>query len=391
LSTFEFVTATRIIFGAQSVDQVAGIAAGFGQRTLLVTGGQATAAAADRLEDQCRAKGLTVTRYAVNGEPDVATIETGVQRAQSADCDHVIALGGGSVIDAGKAIAGLLTNGGSVLDYVEVVGRGQAIQHPTAPFIAIPTTAGTGTEVTRNAVIAVKEKQVKVSMRSPYLLPRVAVVDPILTHTMPPSVTASTGLDALTQLIEPFTSIRRNPMTDAIAEAGLKRAANALLPAYSTGDPVAREAMVFASLCGGLALANAGLGAVHGFAGVLGGIYPIAHGVCCATLLPHVIEANITALIEREPSSPVLDRYRIIAEHLIGIAINGNHVHTRGVLVDHITDLCQTMGIPPLSEFGVTADAIPQIVAQSQQASSMKANPLPLTTDELSRILTKAL
>ncbi len=387
MSAFEFATANRIIFGAGSVDQVPDIAAGYGQRTLVVTGGQTTAAMADRLEERLHKRHLSTTRYNVSTEPDVETVEDGVRAAQEARCDHVIALGGGSVLDTGKAIAGLLTNGGGVLDYVEVVGRGQAIQAAAAPLIAIPTTAGTGTEVTRNAVIAVHDKQVKVSMRSPYLLPRVAVVDPTMTYSMPPEVTASTGLDALTQLIEPFTSIRHNPLTDALAQAGLEHASRSLLAAYREGTPEAREDMAFASLCGGLCLANSGLGAVHGFAAVLGGRYPIPHGVCCATLLPHVVKANIAALREREPQNPVLKRYTIIAGYLDG-ALSGD---TMIVLSERLSDLCSAMQIPTLSAYGVTPEAVPGLVEQAQQASSMKANPLKLTPEELSSILMAAL
>jgi len=387
--TFEFATANRIIFGANTISQVPRIVAGYGKRVLLVTAGQSTVAQADQIEQQLKDKIIAVTRFSVTGEPDVDTVETGVQAAQAANCDVIIALGGGSVIDAGKAIAGLLTNGGGVLDYVEVVGRGQTIKNPAAPLIAIPTTAGTGAEVTRNAVIAVNEKQVKVSMRSPYLLPRVAIVDPTMTYTMPPDVTASTGLDALTQLIEPLTSSRRNPLVDGIATEGLKRAARSVKAAYQTGDPAARDDMAFASLCGGLSLANAGLGAAHGFAGVIGGRYPIPHGVCCATLLPYVVEANIQAISARDPQSDVLERYRKIARYVAP----GEYptLFDFRQLIDALKGLCKALNIPPLSAFGVTAEAIPDLVAQSQQASSMKANPIVLTAEELTTILNTAL
>jgi alcohol dehydrogenase class IV len=395
MNPFEFATATRIIFGKDTADQVADIisASAFGRRALLVTSGQSSAVAADRLEQQLRDKGIQVTRYVVLSEPDVEIVEEGVRAAQSAGCDHVIALGGGSVIDTGKAIAGLLTNGGSVLDYVEVVGHGLPIRQPAAPLIALPTTAGTGAEVTRNAVIAVHERQVKVSMRSPYLLPRVAVVDPVPTYTMPPAVTASTGLDALTQLIEPFTSVRRNPLIDGVAEAGLKRAARSLLAAYREGTPAAREDMAFASLCGGLALANAGLGAAHGFAAVLGGRYPIAHGVCCAALLPHVIKGNMEALLKREPDSEVLDRYKTVAAYVTDTPRDSfkTHQDVKSALVEKVSGLCEALRIPKLSTCGVTMDAVPELVVQAQQASSMKANPLKLTAEELTEMLVAAI
>jgi len=389
VNPFEFATASRIIFGAGTVEQVAGIAETHGSHTLLVTGGQSTAAAADRLEQQLKDRKIAVTRFSVSGEPSVETIEAGMNAAganssANSGCDNVIALGGGSVLDTGKVLAGLLTNGGNVLDYLEVVGRGQPITKPAAPLIAIPTTAGTGTEVTRNGVIAVKDKQVKVSMRSPYLLPRVAVVDPALTHTMPKAVTASTGLDALTQLIEPYTCLRRNPMTDALALEGLRRATRSLVSAYENGDSPAREDMAFASLFGGLCLANAGLGAVHGFAGVLGGRYPIPHGVCCAALLPHVIKGNIAALRERDSKSDVLARYETLAVMLVDKP-------SSDAMTARLEEIGVTLNIPKLSSFGVAQDDVAEIVAQSRQASSMKANPIKLTAEELTGILTAAM
>ena len=215
-------------------------------------------------------------------------VRQGVELARREQCDLVIAFGGGSAIDAGKAIAALLANGGELTDYLEVIGKGQPLRHPSVPFIAVPTTAGTGSEVTRNAVLASAEHQVKVSMRSPLMLPRLAVVDPELTLELPPAVTASTGLDALTQLIEPYVSIRANPLTDGFCLEGLRRVSRSLRRAYHAGrDITAREDMSLASLLGGLALANAGLGVVHGFAAPVGGMFHAPHGAICAALLPH--------------------------------------------------------------------------------------------------------
>ena len=377
---FEFATAQRIIFGTGSVSQAPEIAATLGQRVLIVLTHSADSIASV-LEQGLHERQRATVRCHISGEPDVQSIEAGVQAAREEGCDCVIAVGGGSAIDSGKAIAGLLTNGGNVLDYVEVVGAGKPITQPAAPFIAIPTTAGTGAEVTRNAVISIPDKRVKVSMRSPHLLPTVALVDPALTHTMSPDVTASTGLDALTQLIEPYTCNRSNPFSDAFALSGLDCAARSLLAAYTDGSPESRQDMAYASLCGGLALANSGLGAVHGFAGVIGGRYPIPHGVCCAILLPHVTEANLAALQGREPNSPVLVRYRTVERMLPG----------DGDLVDKLRRLVEALHIPTLSAFGISADAIPDLVTQSQRASSMKANPIILTADELSGILAAAL
>ncbi len=373
---FEFATAQRIIFGTGSVSQAPEIAATLGQRVLIVLTHSADSIASV-LEQGLRERQRATIRCQISGEPDVQSIEAGVQAARNVGCDCVIAVGGGSAIDSGKAIAGLLTNGGNVLDYVEVVGATQ----PAAPFIAIPTTAGTGAEVTRNAVISIPDKRVKVSMRSPHLLPTVALVDPALTHTMSPDVTASTGLDALTQLIESYTCNRSNPFSDAFALSGLDCAARSLLAAYTDGSPESRQDMAYASLCGGLALANSGLGAVHGFAGVIGGRYPIPHGVCCAILLPHVTEANLAALQAREANSPELERYWTVGRMLPG----------DGDLVDKLSRLVEALHIPTLSTFGISADVIPDLVTQSQRASSMKANPIILTADELSGILAAAL
>src|SRR5262245_44323634 len=366
IPAFEFATATRIIFGAGRLDQVPEIAASFGKRALLVTGAKSAGTVADSLADMLRQKQVESVRYVVSGEPDVKTVESGVQAAQAAGCDQVIALGGGSVIDGGKAIAGLLANGGTLLDYVEVIGRGQSFSKPAAPFIAIPTTAGTGSEVTRNAVISFDEPKLKVSLRSNYMLPRVAVVDPALTYSMPQSITASTGLDALTQLIEPYTSSRHNPLTDMIAQAGLVHA-RSLRAAYADpNDKQAHEDMAFASLCGGLALANSGLGAVHGFAAVLGARFAIPHGVCCAALLPYTLKGNVDALLRRAPASPFLERYRIAAQILTGR--NGaDALATIDTMLQLIVSLCNEMKIPNISEFGVTEDQFPSIVEQAQK------------------------
>ncbi|HXF64114.1 MAG TPA: iron-containing alcohol dehydrogenase, partial [Caldilineaceae bacterium] len=249
---FEFATAQQIVFGAGASGQIASLAAKLGRRALVVTG-QRGAPARD-LVAAWQAAGLVGASVTVAGEPTVAGVAAGVETARAAGCDMVIAIGGGSVIDMGKAVAALLTNGGEPLDYLEVIGRGRALSVPSAPVIAAPTTAGTGAEVTRNAVLAVPEQRVKVSLRSPTMLPRVAVVDPELTYSMPPALTASTGLDALTQCIEPLVSNQANPLSDAVAREGIRRAARGLRRAYRDGhDLEAREHMALASLCGGLA------------------------------------------------------------------------------------------------------------------------------------------
>jgi alcohol dehydrogenase class IV len=314
---FEFATANRILFGSGVVRDVAPLAAALGRQPLVVTGRNASRA--EPLLIQLRDHGLDPTVLGVAGEPTVDDVLAGVAPASASACDLVIGFGGGSVLDAAKAIAALLANGGDPLDYLEVVGHGRPLTKPSLPCIAIPTTAGTGAEVTRNAVLGSPEHRVKASLRSPLMLPTVAVVDPELTHTTPPDVTAATGLDALTQCIEPFVSPRANPLTDALCREGMQRAARSLHRAYLDGqDAAAREDMALASLFGGLALANAGLGAVHGFAGPIGGMFPAPHGALCARLLPPVMRANLQAMQQRTPDSPALARYTEVARLLTG-------------------------------------------------------------------------
>ena len=382
---FEFATATRIIFGPGSLREVAPRAAEIGRHAFVVTGRTIDRAAP--LLGQLEKRGIEYVTFNVPGEPTTALAFEGVQQARQADCDSVVGIGGGSVLDTGKVIAALLTNGGDVLDYLEVIGDGQQLTEIPAPFIAIPTTAGTGSEVTRNAVLGSPDHRIKLSMRSPLMLPRLAVVDPELTHSMPPAVTASTGLDAITQLMEPYVSNKANPLTDGICREGLRRAARSIRRAYEDGsNPAAREDMSLASLFGGLALANAKLGAVHGFAGPLGGMFSAPHGAICARLLPYVMEANVQALQARAPSSPALARYDEIAQILTGMATARA---TDGIA--WVQDLCAALKVPPLAEFGLKEADIPTVVAKSEKASSMKGNPMTLTDKELAQILRKAM
>jgi alcohol dehydrogenase class IV len=382
---FEFATATRIIFGAGTLREVGPIAAEMGNRALVVTG--RTTERARPLLDALASHGVDTVTFTVAGEPTTEVARLGAQRAREANCDLVIGFGGGSVVDTGKAIAILLTNGGDPLDYLEVIGQGQSLTRPSAPYIAIPTTAGTGAEVTRNAVLASPEHRVKVSLRSPMMLPRLALVDPELTHTMPPEVTASTGLDALTQVLEPYVSNRANPMTNALCREGMRRAARSLSRAYERGDDAtAREDMALTSLFGGLALANAKLGAVHGFAGPMGGMFPAAHGAICASLLPHVMAINVQALQEREPESEALQRYDEIARLL-----TGNTKATAGDGVAWTREMCQALQIPSLASYGVTPEDFPTLIKKATVASSMQGNPIKLTPDEMGEILTRAL
>jgi len=331
--------------------------------------------------------GVGCTPFGVEGEPSLDTVTEGVAAARRERCDLVIACGGGSAIDAGKAIAALVSNGGNLMDHLEVIGAGKPLLCPPIPFIAIPTTAGTGSEVTRNAVLAAHEQKVKASLRSPLMLPKLAVVDPELTYDLPQGVTASTGLDALTQLIEPYVSVRSNPMTDGFCAEGIRRIAAALRRAYSDGhDAQARADMSFASLLGGLSLANAGLGVVHGFAAPVGGMFPAPHGAVCAAILPHGVETNIAALRRREPGSRYLRRYETVARILTG---NENAAPEDGV--DWLRRLCADLETPPLRNYGVRAEDASTLVAKAAKASSMKGNPIVLTSDELHAVLEKSI
>jgi alcohol dehydrogenase class IV len=381
---FEFATAARVIFGPGVLREVGPLARGFAPRALVVTG--ASTRRADPLLSRLREHGVGSVAFPVPGEPEIETVRHGVALARQEDCGLVISFGGGSALDAAKAIAAMLANAGELLDYLEVIGRGKALANPAAPFIAIPTTAGTGSEVTRNAVLASPEHRVKVSLRSPFMLPRVAVVDPELTCDLPPALTASTGLDALTQLIEPYVSSRANPMTDALCVEGIRRAARSLRAAFADGrNAAARADMAIASLFGGLALANAGLGAVHGFAGPIGGQFPAPHGAVCAALLPHVMEENLRALRQRQPAADALRRYEDVAR-----LITGSAVATAEAGAEWVRKLVADLGIPSLGHYGLKREHTAELVEKASHASSMKANPIALTPDELAGVLERA-
>jgi alcohol dehydrogenase class IV len=381
---FEFATAGRIVFGSGSRRGLGEILAGLGRRVLVVGG---AARRHDAWLDPLLAEhGLARADFGVAGEPtlDAARAGTGVARETAAEV--VLGLGGGSALDAAKAIAALATQPGDLLDYLEVIGAGQPLAAVPLPCVAVPTTAGTGSEVTRNAVLGCLERGVKVSLRSPAMLPRAAVVDPQLTLSLPRDVTAATGLDTLSQLIEPLVSAKRQPLGDAVCREGLVRVAWALRRACADpADLAAREAMSLASLCGGMALANAGLGAVHGFAGPIGGMVSAPHGAVCAILLSGVMEATIAAC-RRAGDEATLGRYAEIARLLTGDAAalpDAGAAWVRQLVAD--------LGIPPLAAWGMTSAHIPAVVAKAKQASSMKGNPVRLDDETLAAILTGAL
>ncbi len=382
---FEFATATRIIFGNGTLSQAGALAAEMGRRALVVTG--STATRARLLIEQLAASGVESFAFSVGGEPTVEVACAGTERARQDKCDVVVGFGGGSVLDAAKAVAALLNNEGEPLDYLEIVGRGHPLAGPSAPYMAVPTTAGTGTEVTRNAVLASPQHRLKVSLRSPFMLPCLALVDPELTYSLPPELTASTGLDALTQLVEPFVSNKANPLTDAFCREGIRRVARSLRQACEHGgDAAAREDMSLASLLGGLALANSKLGAVHGLAGVVGGMFPAPHGAVCAGLLPHVMAANVQALRQRQPGSVALRRY-----DEIGQLLTGNEAAGAADAIAWVRELCRALRIPPLGAYGLAEQDFPLLIEKAQAASSTQGNPIQLAATELGEILAQAL
>lgn len=382
---FEFTTANRVIFGPGTVREAGPLAAELGRCALVVTG--RNPGRAGPLLELLRTHGVDSVVFSTTGEPAIQTVMDGAALATKEGCDLVIAFGGGSAIDTGKAVAALAANGGDIFDHLEIVGRGRPLARPSLPFIAIPTTAGTGSEATRNAVLSSPEHRLKVSLRSPFMLPRLAIVDPELTHDLPPALTASTGLDALTQLIEPFVCTRANPVTDALCRDGMTRVARSLRTAFDDGHNArSREDMALASLFGGMALANAGLGAVHGLAGPIGGILPAPHGAICAALLPHVVETNLKALRERQPASGALARYENVARIL-----TDREAAVADDAVAWLKELITILRIPSLRTYGLTTTHTPELIKKAANASSMKANPVALTPDELADILARAL
>lgn len=388
----------RITFGAGAFERLPAIVAGHGTRALLVTGGHSFNASPRRaaLEAALAQAGVTLVGSAsVRGEPGPADVEDPVARFRGERVEVVVGIGGGAVLDTAKAIAGLLRSGTELMDHLEGVGRGLPYPGPALPVVAVPTTAGTGSEATRNAVISQRGADgYKRSFRDESLVPADAVVDPDLLATAPPSLIAANGLDALTQLLEAFTSQRATPFTDALARDGLSSAREGLLTWHRDPDgpdaPTARSHMAYAALLSGVCLANAGLGAVHGLASPLGAQLAIPHGMACGAVLCQVTHANISALNDRDRSSPALRKYaeagRILAEPPAG---SSDEAACEGLL-DVLRAWVKALEVPPLSAFEMTAALIPIVVADSP-GSSMRTNPIELSDDELAAILQSAL
>ena len=381
MEAFEFATAGRVIFGPGRSADLPALLARHGSRVLACTG-----ASPGRHADLLAGLGLPTVVFPVAGEPTVGLARAAATAAREHGADVVAAIGGGSVIDTAKAAAMLLGNGGDPLDYLEVIGAGRPITRPSAPCVAVPTTAGTGAEVTANAVLASPADQAKASLRSATMIPRAALVDPLLTVSCPAEVTAASGMDALTQCLEPFVSPRASPLSDAMAREGMRHAAAGLRRAYADGtDLGARAHMAVASVAGGMALANAKLGAVHGLAGVLGGTVAVPHGVACAALLAPVIEANVAALRAGRPGHPALARYAEAAALLTG---DPGAAAEDGIA--WVRETLALLAIPGLRAFGLVPGQSARIAAQALRSSSMQGNPAALTAGDLTEILARA-
>lgn len=379
---FEFRTSDQIHFGRGSISKLDTILPTDVTRVLVVSGrhnadnNPAIAALS--------ARNIDIHHLVLSGEPDADTIDTQASIVRQKQIEWVIAIGGGSVLDAGKAIAMLVTNAGKTLDYIEVVGKGKKISKPALPLVAIPTTAGTGSEVTKNAVIIIRDKKAKASLRSPLMIPNAAIIDAELMASLPPSPTAHTGMDALTQVMEAYLSSKSNLLIDSLCENAIRMGFAALPRVYADGgDMDAREEMAYVSLIGGIALANAGLGAVHGFAASLGGMFDVPHGIICACFLPVVFEANYAALLNMDKKHPVLRKYSRIAE-LLGYGEDGiEQVFTR------LYDLRGEFEIPGMRKFGVEKTMAGEIADLTAATSSIRGNPVGLSRKELIEILIK--
>lgn len=383
-SAFEFAQPERIVFGPGRVNQAGTLTASLGQSALLVTGRDVRRA--EPVRESFRSAGLNWVEWAVAGEPTVSEVRAGAEAARNLGVDCVVACGGGSVLDAGKAIAALTPQSGDLLRFLEIIGQGLPLENHPLPFLAMPTTAGTGAEATRNAVLTSPEHALKVSLRSPKMVPRIALIDPSLSLGLPPGLTASTGLDALTQLLEPWVSGKANGMTDACCREGIPRMVRSLGKAIANGqDLEARTDLAYGAFLSGLALAHSGLGAVHGLAGPIGGRFQAPHGAVCAALLGPVWRANVETLSRTTPEHPALERYRQAAQWLTGIP---------GASIDEglrwIAESVRNWQIPRLASYGLRVSDFPELIRAAQASSSMKGNPIRLPDEVLGQVLAEA-
>lgn len=412
LPGFEFFSPVRIIFRRGALDGIGEMARSLGGRALLITGSAwaKRSGLADRITNLLNGAGVEAAVFSVDGEPSVPVVDEAAAVARQRGAELVIAAGGGSAIDAAKAAAVLAPKGGSALDYMEVVGRGLPLGRRGLPVIAIPTTAGTGAEATRNAVISDPVPRRKASLRHEFLLPRIALIDPALTDELPPAVTVWSGMDALTQLIEAYLSRRANPVTDALALEGIRLAVRALPEAFAvaqavqTGQagqtgrvlgqcvpqheayPRARDEMALAALLSGLCLGSAGLGVVHGLSGPIGGRYAIPHGLACAAVLPHAMRTNCKRLV-----SDAAGGKRVLALAAAFGLDPATPENAASMLASHVEQLAAHLRIPRLGEFGMRFEDIPGLARQALASSSTRSNPVDLSPEEVEEILRSAI
>ena len=387
-SSFQFMTASVIHFGRGKAEQTLSEISKLGSPLLLVHGRDGKRV--QWLSDALIGEGVDVVGFSVPREPDITLIEEGVAHARATRVRAVVSIGGGAVIDAGKALAALVPASRPIMDHLEVVGKGLPLDHEPLPFVALPTTAGTGAEVTKNAVLTVPDAARKVSLRDPRMLPNMAIVDPALTDNLPRAITLASGLDAVTQVIEPYLSCKANMLTDLICRDAIPKGMNALARLMEAEDKAARDGLAWTSLCGGLALANAGLGAVHGLAGVLGGVTGGAHGALCGALLPYVLRANEEAVLSSEDLN---EQMRASLNERIGFVkscIGGALGCSADQAFDQLASWSHVNALPGLGELGLEAAQIPSVAEASAVSSSMKGNPLPLPRETLETILQAA-
>jgi alcohol dehydrogenase class IV len=389
ITPFSLSRLPRIEFGSGSLAKLPGIVRGFGTRALLVTGASSLKESRSwtGLSDGLNAVNISWLDVAVPGEPSPQMVDDAVRTLGGEGIEVVVGIGGGSALDAAKAIAGLLKPGNSVMDHLEGVGPELPYAGPATPFIAVPTTAGTGSEATKNAVLSVQGPGgFKKSFRDERLMAEYAVIDPDLLATCPAGVIAANGMDAFTQLLESFVSSRAAPLTDSLAWGGMKAARDGLLSFYrDAGDSRARERMAYAALVSGITLAQVGLGSVHGLAAPLGAFFPVPHGVACGTLVAMATRVNIEALRAHNPRHPALEKYAQ-AGRLLSRQGQLNQEDAHAALVDTLDSWTRELKLPALAHYGVTAADIPRLVANSR-GSSMKTNPVVLEDAEIAAIL----
>ncbi len=387
LSAFATATIPRIRFGEGSLVELPQLLSPFGKRILLLTGGQSFIQSRfwSPLQEGLNEAGIEIVHESISGEPSPQRVDELVTAHFNRDIVAVVGIGGGSVLDAAKAVAGLLPFGNSVLDHLEDVGRGLPYHGPALPFIAVPTTAGTGSEATRNAVLSEHGANgYKKSFRHDSLVARIALIDPLLLEACPPELIAAQGMDAFTQLLESYVSLRANPYTDALAWSGLEAVHEGFLAAYD-GKAEGRAAMAYAALISGITLAQVGLGSVHGLAQPLGSLFPLPHGIACGTMVAAATQANIDALCQRQPQSPTLEKYARVGRLLSGEEeLSGERAYRR--LVQVLEGWRETMSLPTLGDYGISEADIPLIVANSHN-NSMKSNPIKLTDDEIAALV----